>query len=74
MQVSITDRFMQVSIAGHRFRRTATCDCGWHGKSHWLRGSAVVEAGTHAAQSGHMPMPAYVVRCRPSNVEDPEGS
>lgn len=47
---------MQVYIAGSNFRQTAQCDCGWHGAARWTRGSANVDAGIHAAQSGHLPM------------------
>ena len=34
----------------------------------------MVDAGVHAAQSGHMLATAYVVRSRPYNVEDPNAS
>ncbi len=47
---------MQVYIAGSTFRQTAQCDCGWNGAVRLTRGSAHVDAGIHAAQSGHMPM------------------
>ncbi len=46
---------MQVYIAGRTFRQTALCDCGWGGTSPWSDGSAMFDAGIHAAQPGHLP-------------------
>ncbi|EJZ11360.1 hypothetical protein MVAC_06387 [Mycolicibacterium vaccae ATCC 25954] len=45
---------MQVYIEGPAFRRTAQCECGWHATPRRLRASAVVDAGMHAAQTGHV--------------------
>lgn len=45
---------MQVYIDGSAFRRTAHCDCGWNGTPRWFRASAVVDAGVHAAETGHI--------------------
>ena len=51
---------MQEYIEGPAFRRTAQCECGWHGTPRRMRASAVVDAGIHAAQTGHIqtPVPA----------------
>ncbi len=48
---------MQVYIAGRSFRQIAHCDCGWSGADRWTRGSANLDAGIHAAQTGHLPVP-----------------
>lgn len=45
---------MQTYIDGSAFRRTAHCDCGWNGTPRWMRASAVVDAGMHAAETGHI--------------------
>ncbi len=52
---------MQVYIAGRSFRQTAQCDCGWSGAGRWTRGSANVDAGMHAAQTGHLPVSASMM-------------
>lgn len=56
---------MQVFIDGPTFRRTAHCECGWNGTSHVLRASAVVDAGMHAAQTGHIQVAAPVQSAEP---------
>jgi len=56
---------MQVYIDGSTFRRTAHCDCGWTGSSHVLRASAVVDAGMHAAQTGHIQVAAATHNAEP---------
>jgi len=48
---------MQVYIEGPAFRRTAQCECGWHGIPRRMRASAVVDAGIHAAETGHIQTP-----------------
>jgi hypothetical protein len=45
---------MQVFIEGKAFRRTAHCECGWNATPRFMRASAVVDAGMHAAQTGHI--------------------
>jgi hypothetical protein len=32
------------------------CQCGWHGKRRWFRGSAVVDVLNHCGQTGHLPV------------------
>ncbi|WP_041311186.1 hypothetical protein [Mycobacterium sp. JS623] len=44
-----------------RWRRRAACTCGWSGARHFLRGTAVVDALVHAADSGHEPACPLVV-------------
>jgi hypothetical protein len=44
-----------------RWRRRAACTCGWTGARRFLRGSAVVDALVHAADSGHEPAWPLVV-------------
>jgi len=56
---------MQVFIDGKAFRRTAQCECGWHASPRWSRASAVVEAGIHAAQTGHIQVAAPVQSAQP---------
>ena len=59
---------MQVYIAGRTFRQSALCDCGWSGTSHWSRGSAMVDAGIHAAQTGHLPVSAPLLHSEDSRI------
>lgn len=56
---------MQVYIEGPAFRRTAHCECGWNATPRWLRASAVVDAGIHAAQTGHVQVAAPVQSAEP---------
>ncbi|MFB1295240.1 hypothetical protein ACAG24_006990 [Mycobacterium sp. pW049] len=56
---------MQVYIEGKAFRRTAHCECGWHATPRIARGSAVVDAGIHAAQTGHIQAAAPVQNTAP---------
>lgn len=60
-----TVRDMQVYIEGPAFRRTARCECGWNATPRWLRASAVVDAGMHAAQTGHVQTAAAVQSAEP---------
>jgi len=46
---------MEAFVTDHTFRHRAQCECGWQGKMRWLRASAVVDAGLHAAQTNHFP-------------------
>ncbi|BBY78749.1 hypothetical protein MPRF_56480 [Mycolicibacterium parafortuitum] len=56
---------MQVYIDGKAFRRTAHCECGWNGTPRLTRSSAVVDAGIHAAQTGHIQAAAPVQHTAP---------
>jgi len=56
---------MQVFIEGRAFHRTAHCECGWNATPRWLRASAVVDAGLHAAQTGHIQVAAPVLSAEP---------
>ena len=56
---------MQVYIDGKAFRRTAHCECGWNGTPRVMRSSAVVDAGIHAAQTGHIQAAAPVHHAAP---------
>lgn len=56
---------MQVYIEGKAFRRTAHCECGWHATPRFSRASAVVDAGIHAAQTGHIQAAAPVQHSAP---------
>ncbi|WP_099020377.1 hypothetical protein [Mycolicibacterium palauense] len=56
---------MQINVTGRPLRRSAECECGWTGKAHWLRASAVVDAGMHAAESGHLPVVEYTLSMEP---------
>ncbi len=47
---------MHVHLEQPGLRTQALCDCGWQGKQRWTRASAVLDAGGHAAESGHLLM------------------
>ncbi len=51
---------MQVYLDMSSARKRAMCECGWHGKPRWTRSSAVLDAGEHAAASGHLLTPTWV--------------
>ncbi|AQA02218.1 hypothetical protein BVC93_06995 [Mycobacterium sp. MS1601] len=36
-------------------RNQGRCQCGWTGKSRWLRGSAMVDVFEHSHRTGHLP-------------------
>lgn len=44
---------MRVHLEHLGMHKQALCDCGWQGKRRWSRASAVLDAGGHAAGSGH---------------------
>lgn len=46
---------MGFRVASSRSGYYGGCECGWQGNRRWFRGSAVVDAGVHAAQQGHFP-------------------
>lgn len=65
---------MQTYLETSAMRKQALCDCGWHGKARWTRSSAVLDAGEHAAASGHLLTSGWVglARTTPATVAEHE--
>lgn len=64
---------MHVHLEQPGLRTQALCDCGWQGKQRWTRASAVLDAGGHAAASGHLLMTNWEMLMRGLAVDQPDG-